>query len=110
MFYKFLLILANITGDTNDNTNNEETSSEKNKKMAELPKELAKLKILAAATTTETETPEEDVVTSFTGLKKKAKVQKKDKKGATSGEEVIDYAKEIIELTMGAEVISFFFF
>lgn len=99
MFYKFLLIFANITGDTNDNNN--DTSAENNKKMAELPKDLKKPKI-ALATNETNEPPEEDVITSFTGLKKKAKVNKKGQKE----EEGVDVAKEVIELTFAAEVIS----
>lgn len=106
MFYKFLLIFANITGDTNDNTN--DTSSENIKKMAELPKELAKLKVVSAAATTgdASEPPEEGVVTSFTGLKKKKQATKKGQSGKEESGGV-DVAKEVIELTFQAEVIAF---
>lgn len=94
MFYKLLLIFANITGDTNENTN--ETQSTENKKMAE--KELAKLKNAPLETS---DVPEEEVVTSFTGLKKKKQATKKQQKE----EGGVDVAKEVIELTTAAEVM-----
>lgn len=102
MFYKFLLIFANITGDTNDNNND---LSENKTKMAELPKELAKVKISETETNEE---PEEDVVMSFTGLKKTKPRSKKDGKKDKKGEEVqVDVVKDVLELTTAADVIFF---
>lgn len=105
MFYKFLLLIfANITN--NEETN--EMASKVTPKKKSDPKKTEidpKIVTLPVEEKNEEEAEDVDVVTSFTGLKKKKSVVEKAKKaGGQSQEPVVDMAKEMLELTMGAEV------